>query len=263
MFLSNRVHALPEIVVAICHQLTFTSEPLEWLLFPVSAVSVDVVEYCGFEHEESSVDPALFRLGFLRELDNLITLHFQMTETSCRPHCRERCQLTVPPVELKQIPEIEIRNSITPGEHEGAFVEVRSQPTNSPSGLSLDTGVDKFYTPVFHGSAAHLDPAGARIYSQVAIEMAVVDHVFLDDFAFVTKRDYEVPHVEVGIMHHDVPQDRLSANLNHRLGTNVGLFSQHGLIGGGHGRSWFARAHQTQQPREVVAWYQATTSRGC
>src|SRR6188472_1574497 len=50
---AQRVHRLPEPLVAVGGELTVAGEPLERIAFPDRLVAVDVVEHAGLEHEEA------------------------------------------------------------------------------------------------------------------------------------------------------------------------------------------------------------------
>ena len=49
----------------------------------------------------------------------------------------------------------------------------------------------------------------------------IVGHVSLDVLALVAERDHELVEAEVAVVHHDVPQDRPAADLDHRLGLDT------------------------------------------
>ena len=52
----------------------------------------------------------------------------------------------------------------------------------------------------------------------------VVCKVLLDDISFVSKKDYEII-VPVGrVDFHDVPENRLAVDFDHRLWDNIGFF---------------------------------------
>jgi len=51
----------------------------------------------------------------------------------------------------------------------------------------------------------------------------VVGEVFLDDVALVATADYEIMHAMRGVDLHDVPENRLTTDLYHRLGLEVGF----------------------------------------
>jgi hypothetical protein len=54
----------------------------------------------------------------------------------------------------------------------------------------------------------------------------VVGEVLLDDIALVTTADDKLVHAMARIELHDMPQNRLTADLDHGLGLEVGLLTQ-------------------------------------
>jgi len=92
--------------MTIGHELAISGEPFEWLLLPMRVVAIDVVEDPRLKHEECSVDPSFFGLWLFRELDDLISHHLQVSETSGGPNCRERCQLSVSTMKRQQFMDI-------------------------------------------------------------------------------------------------------------------------------------------------------------
>ena len=56
----------------------------------------------------------------------------------------------------------------------------------------------------------------------------VVREVLLDEVALVAAADHEVIHAIRDINFHNVPNNRLAADLDHRLGLEVGLFGDAG-----------------------------------
>ena len=74
----------------------------------MGSVAVNVVKYTGLQDKECAVDPAFFGLWLLRELDDLVTLHFKMTEAGGRPDCGKRSELAVPAMESEQLIEIDV-----------------------------------------------------------------------------------------------------------------------------------------------------------
>src|SRR5688572_7522650 len=56
---AQRVHALPEPVVPVGHQLAVAGESFHGFALPGGFVAVDVVEDLRLEHEERAVDPPL------------------------------------------------------------------------------------------------------------------------------------------------------------------------------------------------------------
>src|SRR5207244_9100386 len=69
-----------------------------------------------------------------------------------------------------------------------------------------------------HVALEEVDPLAAVPEDEVVCKRLVVaQEVLLDDFGLVTQTEDEVGHVEARVVAHDVPQDRLVADGNHRL----------------------------------------------
>src|SRR3990172_6790314 len=100
------VHALPEGVVAVGHQLTVLGEPFEGGQLPLRGfVVVDVVGDAGFEDEESRVDPSLpdlptvltGELGLLDEAHDSILFELDLAEAGRWMDDRHRGERPVRP----------------------------------------------------------------------------------------------------------------------------------------------------------------------
>ncbi len=65
-----------------------------------------------------------------------------------------------------------------------------------------------------------------QTHGEITVQRTVIDHVTLDDLALVTQGDHKILVVVAGVVHHDVPQDRVTTNLHHWLGLDLRLFGQ-------------------------------------
>src|SRR5690606_16312436 len=70
------------------------------------------------------------------------------------------------------------------------------------------------------------DGPHAQIDREVGFERQTVEEIALDALALVAERDDELGESEMGVVFHDVPEDRPSADLHHRLGPDGGFFRQ-------------------------------------
>src|SRR5690606_41736035 len=70
--------------------------------------------------------------------------------------------------------------------------------------------------------------AGLEVDGDVVVDGVVVEEVVLDDLAFVAERDDELVDPACFEDLHDVPQDRLAAYFDHRLGPESRLFREPG-----------------------------------
>src|SRR5690242_20169899 len=74
----------------------------------------------------------------------------------------------------------------------------------------------------------HIHATAPEIDGHVAIQQKVVAKVALDDVTLVAESDDKLFLAVVSVVFEDVPEDRLSADLNHRLRNNFRFFSQSG-----------------------------------
>ena len=63
----------------------------------------------------------------------------------------------------------------------------------------------------------HLVLSTSPIKTDIAVMQEIVGEPLLDVFLFVTSTDDELVMAIIGILLHDMPQDRHASNLNHRL----------------------------------------------
>jgi hypothetical protein len=116
LLVADGVHALPEGVVPVGHELAVARQPLERLPLELRRVAVDVVEDLRLEHEERAVDPALADLRLLRELGDLVAVEIEVPVARGRPDRREGGQLAVRAMEREQPVEVDVRDTVAPRE---------------------------------------------------------------------------------------------------------------------------------------------------
>src|SRR5512143_40683 len=78
--LTDRVHALPEVLVAVSHELSITCEALEPIALEHGLITVDVLQDTRLEDHESTVDPSLADLRFFGELLDAVAVEDEPTE---------------------------------------------------------------------------------------------------------------------------------------------------------------------------------------
>ena len=82
------------------------------------------------------------------------------------------------------------------------------------------------HQPIFALVFMRLDAAVGQIDREAVADVVIIEEVTLDDFALVAEGDDELVVPEAGKQVHDVPEHRLTADLDHRLGLDAGLFLQ-------------------------------------
>jgi len=201
-------------------------QALKRLALPHRLVAGDVVEHFRLAHKKRAVDPAFGRLWFLAEGRDLVSprpREFQVPEPGRRADGGQGAQFAMRTVILQQLVQIDIGDAIPPGEHEGLVAQVGRQALDAPAGHGRDAGIDQPDPPIRFRAAIHLHLPSPDVHGQIAVQRRVIHHVLLDHFALVAQRNDEVFEVVVGVMHHDVPEDRNPADLDHRFGLDRGL----------------------------------------
>ena len=96
------VHALPEAIVAVNHELAIPGQVLQGLaLQNAPIVDGEVVENLRLEDEEPPVDEALGGLGLLGEAANLFAFHEKLSESGGRMDAGDRGKASVRLVKFK------------------------------------------------------------------------------------------------------------------------------------------------------------------
>jgi hypothetical protein len=71
-----------------------------------------------------------------------------------------------------------------------------------------------------------LHVAGGKVHGEVAPQCRVGQEILLDDFGLVTQAQHKPSKAEPGVRPHDVPMYRIAADLDHRLGAKLSLFTK-------------------------------------
>ena len=101
-------------------------------------------------------------------------------------------------------------------------------PLICTSGEGGFTGIHQGDLPGFGLLVVHLHVIGAHVEGDIAIVQEIIGKIFLDHVALVATADHKIVDAMVGIDLHDVPQHRQPADLHHRLGPQVGFFTDPG-----------------------------------
>src|SRR6185312_2751209 len=220
-FVTHGIHALPEAVVLVGHELSVTRQALERLALEERGITRDVIEHLWLEDEEGAVDPRLPGERLLIEARDTIAVELQPAETRRGTHGGHGGDAAMTAMELQELCQVDIRDAVTPCQHEGPAAEMWRQPFDASACVGLLSGVDEIDQPVLGAVlvvvavAAPLHPPGLEGYPQVGGERAVVGHVAFDLLALVAERDHEFLKSVRRVMHHDVPENRTAADLDH------------------------------------------------
>jgi len=82
------------------------------------------------------------------------------------------------------------------------------------------------HDPVFDYLLVEADDTTPKINCEAISKSIVVQKVVFYNTPLIPEGDNELFEIMISVMLHDVPENRFSPNLNHRFGSDIGLFRQ-------------------------------------
>src|SRR6185437_16310834 len=111
-FVAHGVHALPEAVVLIGHQLAIARQLLQRLALELRRIAFDVVEDSRLEYEERAVDPGLSGQRLLIEARHAAAIELQSPEARRRAHGGDRREASMVVMEGEQLAQVDVRDAV-------------------------------------------------------------------------------------------------------------------------------------------------------
>ena len=213
------VHRRPEAFIAVGANLFRLDQPAEGAVDQIFAF-LDEVEDPAVEDEEAAVDPDVRRRDVLDAADQAAALHLDRVERVVgRPHAQERRDVLVRVVARHHIGKRRISQAVAVRRKEGlVLAEVLPHRAETLPDAAVQARVHERDAPVVDVAADQLDALAAlREHEVVAQRLVVVEEEVLDRLGAMAQADDEVLVPEVGVVLHDVPQDRPVPDRDHRL----------------------------------------------
>ena len=203
-------------------KLTVRGQAAERCGFPGHCVPCDTVEDARVEHKETTVDLPAVTGRLLFETLNAVPIQDSRTVSPWRRH-RGQCRLeAVAAVEFDQCADVDVRNAVAIGHAEGLVAQQMTDALQTATGHRLGACVHQGHAP---GRNLLFSVEGNPVFSEIHRHIRTVQHevreIFFDEIALVAEADDELVEAVVAVEHHDVPEDWLPADLDHRLGTKV------------------------------------------
>ena len=137
-------------------------------------------------------------------------------------------------VKADQGADVDIAEAIPVGEAKGVLPgDVIANALEPAAGKGVVAGVNQGHAPGLGVVLMDFHVVGGHVKGNVGHVQEVVGEVFLDDVALVAAVDDEVIHAVGGVELHDVPEDGPTADLDHRLGLEVGFLGDAGAEASG------------------------------
>ncbi len=113
------IHGEKEAFVAVGHQLTIGRQAFQGLTFQHAFVAFQIIENAALEHKETGAGPSL-RLRFFGEVRyTIVGVQLRNAEARDRAHSGDGRQFSVRAMEFEQCADIDIRQPVAVGQHEG------------------------------------------------------------------------------------------------------------------------------------------------
>src|SRR5262249_743666 len=126
--------------------------------------------------------------------------------------------------------DVDVGDAVAVREHELSITEVLPHAEQALARQAVEAGVGERDLEVVAALLVVLDPGRAGVEREVARVGALVQEELLDDLSLVAERQHELAVTVVGVELHDVPQDRLVADVHHGLGLELGLLFEPGAL---------------------------------
>src|SRR5665648_333868 len=120
--------------------------------------------------------------------------------------------------------QVDIGDSVAVGHHERAVVQIILDTLNPTAGHGFEPRFNEGHTPGFSGILMDLQALVADIEGDIAVVKKIVREVLFDHVALVTQADDEIVETIVAVDLHDMPEDRLISDLDHRFRLQMSLF---------------------------------------
>ncbi len=194
------------------------------------ALVVEVVEDTGLEHEEATVHVVVGEWLLAELLDCAILGHVHDTEARQRPDRGDGCEPPMGFMEVEQCRDVDIGEAVAIGDHEAFVADVVLDPLDATTGHGGLARVGDGHLPTGLVMGAVVRDLGglAEADGEVVRAALVVEEEVLDVLTPVAGADDEVGDPVVGEALHDVPDDRATTDLDHRLRPVFGLFTEAG-----------------------------------
>ena len=122
-------------------------------------------------------------------------------------------------MELNEFVNLHITHAITIGHQEWLVAHVLLDTLNTSASHGVVACIDNSHLPRFHIGLVngHLILTITVIKGHIRVMQEVVGEPLLDILLLVTGADYKLSMSVIGILLHDMPEDRHTTDLNHRF----------------------------------------------
>src|SRR5690348_4483122 len=219
----ERVHRPPEALVPDGHELVGLDQPAERRLDQLVALG-HVVEDLLPEDEEPAIDPEVRILAVAQSVDLSAFVDVHQMQAERRPDRQKAADLAAGPEHLRHLLQVGVAETVAVvGVEHFLAGNVIAHGPEALADVAPDAGVDHRDAPVLLRIAEDLHFLAEAGNHAVGVGLRlVVQEEILDDVGLVAKAQHEILVTELAVVVHEVPQDRLVTDRDHRLGQALG-----------------------------------------
>src|SRR5713101_291827 len=224
--LLERVHARPETVVPVRKQLLGGDQALERLDHELFS-RPHVLKHLAAECKEPAIDADVRISDAPDALNDAVGLEVDEMERPRRSDCHEGADPAAAAKPVQVPGEREVRHTIRVVHQEGLLaLQMTPYREQAFADVGRQAGIDERDAPIVDIGAQELDfPPAPRSEEVVGHTLVVVPEIAFDHVSAIPEAQDEVLVPEMGVIAHDVPEDRPVADLDHRFGHVVGLLA--------------------------------------
>src|SRR6185437_8730357 len=206
----------------IHRQLAFGGEPLHRFALPDGRVALDVIADLRRQHEKAAVYPgAVADRLFLKAADD-VAFEADCTVAPRRLCCRHGSQAVLSIVKFYCLANVHVTDPVAVGDAKGRVgVDVGEDSLDPTADHRFLAGVDQRDRPRLGFGLVYGQIVFAEIDGDVGHVKEVVDEIFFDHVAAVAEADDEFVDAVGRVDFHDVPKNRLAADLDHRFWLDI------------------------------------------
>src|ERR1017187_3241318 len=222
------VHAAPETLMLVDVQLAVARQLDQRIALQHAAFILgQAFQKIALEKKETAVDPVAFEVGFLREFNHPVAIHFDFAETRRRVDAEDGAEFFPGEMMLKCLREIGVGQAVAVS-HGKMFclAEIFARGLgDAAAGHVFLAGVGERDFPIELVPMlvdSHL--VGLELDGAVGVVQVEVAEIILHNLRLETEAQYKTAKTMPRVNLHDVPENRMFTDGPHRLGAEFSFF---------------------------------------
>ena len=192
-------------------------------------ISLNIVKYLRLHDHKAAVYNLAVVVVLLPEgCDGSLVVHLQHAEPLAHVDACNSGNLSVLSVELQKLVQIHVGHSVPVGEQEGLVPHIILNPLDAASCHGVQSRIHQRHLPRLRVVVVDLHLVVGQVKGHVGGMEEVIGKKLLHHILLISQADDEFMESILGIVLHNVPQNRPLANLDHGLGLQMAFLADPG-----------------------------------